>query len=170
MARITGNRDPAGYDIGQGRLKLSVRSGASLADILVVDPAGVSVNGGLNVSGTKCRVVTTDYGQLKMNAAESAHALFMDDEPSARLINGRCRVNLSPKFLATVTVNGRYPIAVNVTFYGRHSGEWYVERNDSGFTVIDPSGSNAEFSWEVRARQKTYEDTYLDPVTVTATK
>jgi hypothetical protein len=120
--------------------------------------------GNLAVSGSKCRVVKTPYGQLKMNAAESAHALFMDDEPSARLVNGRCRVNLSSKYLATVTVNGQYPLAVDVTFYGRHGGEWYVERDATGFTVIDPSGSNAEFSWQVIARQKSYEDIYLEPV------
>jgi hypothetical protein len=169
MARITGNRDPAGYDLGQGRLKLSVRSGTGLADVLIVDPSGVSVAGGLTVSGTKCRVVTTDYGQLKMNAVESAHALFMDDEPLARLVSGRCRVNLSPKFLATVTVSGRYPLAVNVTVYGRH-GEWYVERDGTGFTLIDPAGGNNEFSWQAISRQKAYEDTYLEPVTQTAAR
>jgi len=169
MARITGNRDPAGYDLGQGRLKVSVRSGTGLADILVVDPAGISVNGGLSVSGTKCRVVTTDFGQVKMNAVESAHALFMDDEPSANLVNGRCRVNLSPRFMATVTVNGRYPLAVNITVYGPH-GEWYVERDATGFTVVDPSGGSNEFSWQAIARQKSYEDTYLEPVRQTAAK
>lgn len=168
MARITANRDPAGYDLGHGRLKLSVRSGAALADILVAEPSGITVNGGLSVSGTKCRVVTTEFGRLKLNAVESAHALFMDDEPSAHLVNGRCRVSLSPKFLQTVTVNGRFPLAVNVTFYGRHGGEWYVERDAAGFTVVDPSGSNAEFSWQVVARQRDYEDANLDTVEAVA--
>jgi len=130
----------------------------------------LNVGGNLFVGGTKCRVVKTTHGELTMNAIESAHALFMDDEPSARLVSGRCRVNLSSKFLATVTVNGKYPLAVNVTFYGRHSGEWYVERDATGFNVIDPSGSDAEFSWQVIARQRDYEDIYLEPVTLTAQK
>jgi hypothetical protein len=112
----------------------------------------------------KCRVVDTDGGQVRMNAVESAHALFMDDEPSARLTNGGCHVNLSPTFMKTVTVSGRYPLTVNVTFYGPHGGEWYVERDAIGFTVIDPSGSNAEFSWEVKARQKGYESHYIEAV------
>jgi hypothetical protein len=144
---------------------------AGLGGLLDIGPTitsyrDMTVNGSLTVTGTKCRLVTTEFGQLKMNAIESAHALFMDDEPSARLLNGRCRVNLSPKFMATVTVSGMYPLAVDVTFYGRHGGEWYVERDSTGFTVIDPSGSNAEFSWQVIARQRGYEDTYLDPVDI----
>ena len=71
---------------------------------------------------------------------------------------------------ADVTVDGEHPLTVNVTFYGRHGGEWYIERDSTGFTVVDPSGSNAEFAWEVKARQKGYEDVYLDPVVQTAAK
>jgi hypothetical protein len=129
----------------------------------------LNVGGNLFVGGTKCRVVATPFGQLKMNAVESAHALFMDDEPTARLVDGQCRVSLSPEFMATVTVNGKYPLTVNVTFYEPH-GEWYVQRDATGFTVIDASGSNAEFSWQVMARQKGYEDTYLETIQHTATK
>ena len=141
------------------------------AERMRIDASGdVSFNGNISVAGTKCRVVKTPYGELKMNAVESAHALFIDDEPSTRLVSGRCRVNLSPKYLATVTVGGKYPLAVNITFYGRHGGEWYVERDDTGFTVIDPSGSGAEFSWQAIARQKGYEATDLEPVIQTAAK
>ncbi|MEK9137455.1 MAG: hypothetical protein AAB393_10065, partial [Bacteroidota bacterium] len=124
----------------------------------------LNVGGNLFVGGTKCRVVMTAYGQLKMNAVESGHALFMDDEPLARLVNGKFRVDLSPKFMSTVTINGKYPLAVNVTIYGKHGGDWYVERDATGFTVIDPDGGNNEFSWQAIARQKGYEDNYLDPV------
>jgi hypothetical protein len=130
----------------------------------VTDTYGnLNVGGNLNVAGTKCRVVPTADGQVKVNATESGHALFMDDQPSARLVNGRCRVDLSPRFLATVTVNEKYPMAVSVTFYGKHGSDWYVERDDRGFTVVDPSGSSAEFSWQVLARQRDYETAYLEP-------
>ncbi len=144
--------------------------GASADGGNIFFPTGnVSIAGNLTVAGTKCRVVNTDFGQVKLNATESGHALFMDDEPSARLVNGRCRVDLSPKFMATVTVNGKYPLAVNVTIYGQH-GEWYIERDATGFTVIDPAGGNDEFSWQAIARQKNYENTYLDPVETTTAK
>jgi hypothetical protein len=127
----------------------------------------LNVGGNLNVAGTKCRVVeTANHGRLNLNAIESGHALFVDDQPSARLVNGRCRVDLSPQFLATVTVDGEHPLAVSVTFYGKHGGDWYVERDDRGFTVVDPSGSSAEFSWQVLARQRDYANAYLEPVPV----
>jgi hypothetical protein len=139
--------------------------------VMSIDHNGlVNIFGDLNVTGSKCRVVKTPSGELKMNAVESSHALFMEDEPLARLANGQCRVTLSPKFLSTVTINGEYPLIVDVTFYGPHGGGWYVQHDDTGFTVIDPSGSNAEFSWDVKARQKGYEDVNLDPVTTTAVK
>ena len=125
----------------------------------------LSVNGSLSVTGTKCRVVKTENrGELRVNAAESGHALFIDDGQTATLTNGRCRVDLDPRFLATVTVDDAHRLIVNVTFYGPHGDGWYVQRDQRGFTVIDPSGSSAEFSWTVTARQKGYEGVYLDPV------
>lgn len=139
--------------------------------VLSVDHRGiVTITGDLIVSRSKCRVVVTAYGKLKMNAVESAHAIFMDEESSARLVDGKCRINLSPKFLSTVTVNEKYKLAVNVTIYGPHGSGWYVERDDTGFTVIDPAGGDNEFSWQVIARQQGYENTYLDPVDQTAQK
>jgi hypothetical protein len=151
---------------------------AGLGELFVIGPTITSnrnvqingtlnVSGALNVAGTKCRVVETDHhGKLKVNATESGHALFMDDGHTARLTNGQCRVNLNTKFLETVTVDRDHPLIVNVTFYGPHGDSWYVKRDNTGFTVVDPSGSNAEFSWEVKARQKNYEDIYLAPVEV----
>lgn len=159
-----------GIRTGNATSTLTVNGTAEVGGQLGVG-GNLNVTGNLNVAGTKCRIVMTAYGQIKMNAVESGHALFMDDAPSARLVNGKCRVNLSPKFLATVTVNGKYPLAVNVTFYEQHGGEWFIERDATGFTVIDPSGSNAEFSWQAIARQKGYEDMHLETVeTQTAKK
>lgn len=153
-----GNQQPHGILEGM-RIHTSTRE--------VTIPGDLNIGGSMNVIGTKCRV----FNGLKINAFESGHALFMDDEPTARLVDGKCRVNLSPKFMSTVTVNGKYPLAVNVTIYGRHGADWYVERDSTGFTVIDPSGGNNEFSWQAIVRQKGYEDTYLDPVeTQTAKK
>lgn len=169
MARITADRNPEDYDLGRGRIKLSVRKGASLTDVLTVDYQGVTINGSLNVSQTKCRVVTTpSYGELKMNANESAYAWF-STEGEAKLTNGRARIDLDPKWLETVTINDTNKLRAFITFYGTH-GDFYVERDLTGFTVIDPSGGNAEFSWKVEAKQRGYENTYLEAVSVTAEK
>ena len=48
-------------------------------------------------------------------------------------------------------------------FYGPHD-EYYVQRanSNSGFKVVETSGSNAAFGWKVEARQKGYEDVYLN--------
>ena len=163
MARITADRDPVGYDYGQGRIKLSVRNGSSLKDVVVLDQAGVSIYGAMNVTGTKCRVVEgTKYGTLYYNAVESGHALFtLDGE--AQLKDGIGWVALDPKWLAGVTVDDQHPMQVWITFYGPHD-EYYVQRanSNSGFKVVETSGSNAAFGWKVEARQKGYEDVYLN--------
>lgn len=123
----------------------------------------MTVAGNFVASGTKCRVVQgTAFGDLYFNATESAHALF-SLEGEAVLANGQCEVQLDPKWLAGVTVDDRHPLSVTITaYYGRHGGQEYVERTRTGFTLIDPSGSNAAFGWKVEARQKGYEDLYLN--------
>ncbi|MBI3572667.1 MAG: hypothetical protein HY092_00510 [Candidatus Kerfeldbacteria bacterium] len=121
-------------------------------------PNGVRIDGNLNVIGSKCRLVkTASYGERKLNANESAYAWF-STEGEGRLQNGRARIDLDPKWLETVTINDGNKLRAFVTFYGEH-GEFYVERDLIGFTVVDPSGGNAEFSWKVEAKQKGYEHT-----------
>ena len=60
-------------------------------------------------------------------------------------------------------------MSVFITLYGPH-GDYYVERGRTGFTLIDPSGSNTTFGWKVEARQKGYENRYLDNPSTVATK
>lgn len=124
------------------------------------------VVGDLCVTGMKNRLVSTKYGDLRLNANESAYAWF-STEGEARLTNGRARINLDPTFLATVTINSANPLRAYVTFYGPH-GAFYVERDATGFTVVDRSGGQAPFSWKIEAKQKGYENTYLEPVERTA--
>jgi hypothetical protein len=129
----------------------------------------VQIIGNLNVTGTKCRAVEgTKYGTLYYNAVESATALF-SLEGESKLNDGKCVLELDPKWLAGVTIDSKHPMQVWITFYGQH-GEYYVERSMTGFTLIDQSGSNAAFGWKVEARQKGYEDVYLNHVTTTAAK
>ena len=136
--------------------------------VMSIDHTGlVRVSGDLCVTGQKNRVVETPYGALKFNATESAAAWFTT-EGEARLDHGRRRIDLDPTFLAAVTVDNSHHLVVNVTFYGPH-GDFYVSRDATGFSVIDPSTSDSEFSWEVKAKQKGYEDIYLQSVQETAT-
>jgi hypothetical protein len=156
LGRITGWRTDSDYDRAWGRLKFTLRSGAGSADVVQIDPTGVLIQGSLCVTGQKNRIVETPFGPTKLNAVESAEAWFTKSG-EGHLTDGRARVTLSDHFRSTVTISPDRPLQVDVTFYGPH-GNSYVERDLSGFTVIDPSGSNAEFSWRASGRQKGYED------------
>jgi len=170
MARITANRNPEDYDLGRGRLKLSVRNGTSLVDMVTVDNQGVSIPGNLSVGGTKCRAVAgTTYGTLYFNAVESEHANFTASGRST-LRNGMCHIELDPRWLAAVTIDGGHPLdVVAVVFYGPH-GEWYATPGSTGFEIVDPAGGNSEFCWTVQARQKGYEDLDLNRPVPTAVR
>jgi hypothetical protein len=130
----------------------------------------VDIGGALNVSGAKCRVVHTDqFGDVFYNAVESGEAIFTTSG-RANLENGKCHVELDPKWLAGATIDGRHPLDVTtITPYGQ-LGNWYVVPGTTGFDLIDPSGSSAGFFWSVQARQKGYEDRYLDAPSSVAKK
>ena len=129
------------------------------------------VNGSFTASGMKCRAVEgTKYGTLYFNAVESGTADFTD-RGEGLLVNGPCHVELNPKWLAGVTIDDTHPMQVTITaYYGPHGGQEHVQRAKTGFTLIDPSGSNAMFGWRVEAHQKGYEDRYLDRPEPTAAK
>src|ERR1041385_2510155 len=122
----------------------------------------MTVNGNFTATGTKCREVNDPtFGKLYFNAVEAATADFTD-RGEAQLVNGACHVDFNPKWLAGVTIDDAHPMQVTITaYYGPHGGREYVERTTSGFTLIDPSGSNARFGWKVEAGQKGYEGLYL---------
>jgi hypothetical protein len=117
--------------------------------------AMLHVVGDLCVTGSKNRIVETPYGMTKFNAVESSEAWFTRSG-RIRLVDGHARIDLPDHFLAAVTVSDKYPLDVDVTFYGPH-GDWYVTTDNTGFTIYDPSGTSAEASWRVQARQRGYE-------------
>ena len=185
-AIFMGNPNPYGVEPGDGAALLHTTGGWQWNNQLnVMGRVGINTNnpsstltvggdvyisGALLVSGTKCREAkTAQYGSLYYNAVESAEAIFTTSG-RAKLARGKCHVEVSPKWLAGVTVDARHPLDVStITFYGPH-GDWYVVPGTSGFDLIDPSGSNAPFFWAVQARQKGYEDRYLDQPEPIATK
>lgn len=120
------------------------------------------VAGDLTVTGTKCRAVhDPEHGTLYFNAVESAEALFTTSG-RAQLVDGRCHIELSPKWLAGVTVTSEHPLDVsNVTFYGPH-GDWYVVPGTTGFDIVEKTGASVRVFWSAQARQRGYEDLYLN--------
>jgi hypothetical protein len=78
------------------------------------------------------------------------------------LARGRCHVALDPKWLAGVTIDSTHGLEVaSVVFYGPHR-DWYAVPGPGGFDVIESSGANTQFFWTVQARQKGYEDVFLN--------
>jgi len=128
----------------------------------------VAVGGALTVTGTKCREVSDPvHGKLYFNAVESGHALFTDDG-DGHLIDGMCSIDLDQRWLAGVTVDDTHPLRVWITFTNDPGGAHHVRKRADGFDVIGPSGSNAQFDWKVEARQRGYEDLYLNQPVHTA--
>ncbi|MBU2235954.1 hypothetical protein KKA01_02760, partial [Patescibacteria group bacterium] len=118
-------------------------------------------DGNLTITnGVKNAVVPTSRGMTKLYCEESAEVWFTD-YGFGTLTAGQCTVQLDPLFMETVTVNDRYTMMVSVEFYGPH-GNHYVERDQDSFTVVDPSGSNSQFSWQVRAKRNGYETARLE--------
>lgn len=151
---------------GGGSLETWNYTSAGLGNLFTIGPTvtsyrNVQVNGSFTATGTKCREVdTSKYGKLYFSATEDANALFTVGGES-KLQNGQATIALDPRWLAGVTINERHPMQVWITFYGAH-GEYFVERGLTGFIVHDASSSNAAFGWKVEARQRGYEDLYLD--------
>jgi hypothetical protein len=134
-----------------------------------VPSSTLHVIGDFTATGAKCRAVEgTEYGTLYYNAIESATALF-SIQGESRMTSGMCIIELDPKWLAGVTIDDKHPMQVWITFYGPH-GEYYVERGLDGFTVHESTASHATFGWKVEARQRGYEDVYLNRIEQCATR
>ena len=124
--------------------------------------SNLNVGGNLFVGGTKCRTVKdAKYGDLYYNAVESDRANFTSSGRSV-LSNGKCHVELDPRWLAGVTIDDKHPLdVVAVVFYGPH-GNWYAVPAARGFDIIDPDGGSSQFCWTAQARQRGYEDLDLN--------
>lgn len=111
------------------------------------------VNGDFTVAGNKNRVVQTEnYGNVLMNAVESADCLFEDN--GSGLINneGICIIFFDSIFAETVNLNCEYYI--QLTKYGQ--GDIYIaEKHNNYFVVKGTVGLG--FDWNVKAKQKGYE-------------
>lgn len=122
----------------------------------------VTVSGDFTATGTKCRLVRTEaYGDQYFNAVESGHALFLE-EGDATIDGTTCHVELAPEWLAGVTIDEQHPMRVAITFTSEQSNPFFVKKGITGFDVVVPRGARARFDWEVKARQKGFEDLHLD--------
>jgi hypothetical protein len=122
-------------------------------------------SGSSYVSGSKSALVQTeDHGWRAVYSMESPEIWF-EDFGEGRLVDGRCRVELDPVFLQTVTIDGQNPMRV---YANASSGEAIglgIVKGTTGFEAVGPEGSNATFDWRVVAKRSGYEDVRLADMT-----
>jgi len=123
---------------------------------------GVYSSGNFAASGTKSCVVKTSRGPTLMYCQESPENWF-EDFGEGRLVSGRCRIELDPLFLETVTIDDENPMHVFIQQKGKCSGT-YVRPGFTGFDVIeqDEGTSDISFSYRVVAKRKGFEEKRLD--------
>lgn len=118
---------------------------------------GVSINGatnitgGLSVSGSKSRVISTEhYGSRYLDALETPTPTFSDYGKARLNENGECYIIIDPIFAETV--NKTYEPTVFLTKYGQ--GDIWVEDESTKHDVIFARGTpGLKFAWETRYQQ-----------------
>lgn len=134
-------------------------SGASSSTIegdLHVD-GDLVVEGNLTAFETKSRVVETSKGKVCVNAYETAEPYFGDIGEAQTDENGQICINIEPLFAETVNTSCPYQVFLQ----SYCDGSFYVsQRTETYFTV---SGTpNGAFGYEIKARQKGYENSRLE--------
>jgi hypothetical protein len=123
---------------------------------------GVYASGDLAASGTKSCVVRTSQGPTLLYCQESPECWF-EDFGRGQLAGGKARIELTPLFLETVTIDAANPMNVFIQLLDDCKGT-YVRAGQKDFDVIELQGGNsdARFTYRVVAKRKGYESKRLD--------
>lgn len=117
----------------------------------------VDIVGSLSVTGKKNRCVKTVFGDICLNAVESASCYFTDEGQTMLDKDGRATINFDCIWLETVNTNEPYHIQLTP-----HSEvcPWIVKEEKDSFTI---SGKpNTKVNWHISALQRDYENTRLE--------
>lgn len=129
-------------------------------DGIVLNPFGSSVRvlGDFSVTGTKSRNVPIDqFGDRLLYAYETPSPLFGDVGEARIGADGKCYVWFDAVFAQTIA-GVQYQVFLQR--YG--NGDcWVSERTGAHFIVEGDPGLG--FAWEVKAKQRGYEQTRLEP-------
>ena len=131
-------------------------NGSNSSGNLIAHCSTFKISGNLNVLGAKNRAVKTDhYGTRALNAYETTDCLF-GDIGNNTVVDGTCRIDLDTIFLETVTTDGGYNVFL--TKYAK--GDIWVDEMGTDYFVV--KGDNIPFAWEIKAKQKGYENNRLE--------
>ena len=134
-----------------GRINVEFGSGSPSADRVFY------IDGSLQVTGNKNRVVSTAKGKVGLNAIESAECYF-SDMGSAECENGIAEVVFDELFAETI--DNTKPYIVSLTPTSDNTG--WVEKKSDRFIIH--SNGNATFDWIIYCKQKDYADVRLEKV------
>lgn len=163
-----------GITVNSGKSTLTLSGGKTTTDswinsqamiVLGLDPGRIdfdakesNFSGNLTVSGSKNAIVPTSQGMAAINAYETAEYYFGDIGKSKTDKNGQVLIQIDPFFLETI--NTSVPYHVFVSPYG-NANVW-VEQMDQNSFLVKSSKPFIEFSWEIKAKRKGYEDDRLE--------
>jgi len=132
----------------------------------------VYYSGNLGGSGSKNCVVRTSQGPKALYCVESPENYF-EDYGTAKLVNGRARIDIDPLFLETITINNENPYKVFIQMIDEIPNNVHIVKHDNYFEVVENNNgtSTAEFDWRLVAKRKGYEklrlkdtpEAYTDP-------
>lgn len=148
---------------GVARLLITENYGFQLTDIKVFGDlpikGNVKINGDLSVIGSKNRIVKTSSGIVALGAYETSEPYFGDIGEAKTDINGECKILIDPLF--SETVNTKIPYQVFLQKYGR--GDIWVEKRCEKYFIVK-GDANISFSYEIKAKQKGYENNRLEVI------
>lgn len=134
------------------------------APALRVTDGGFYARGDMGCSGTKYRVVETEhYGNIGMNAMESASPYFTDIGSGTIGESGEVTIFYDPVFAETVDLKAEYQVFLTRTSVLETT---YVEKHESYFIVHGEPG--ATFDWMLCAKQRDYSASRLERVDIDA--
>ena len=124
--------------------------------------ASIYAQGMLASAGTKYRIVDTEnFGKIGMNAMESTGANFLDIG-SASIGEDMCAyIFLDPVFAEVIDRNYEYQVFITQT--SEEVTHW-VEKYPDYFVVHGEE--KATFDWQVVARQRDYQNHYMESVDI----
>lgn len=129
----------------------------SLTRYLDVGSSGLHVYGSMSCSGAKPRVVDAgNYGQVELNAYETAEPTFGDIGSALISEYGYISIWIDPILLKTINTKCEYQVFIQKYTEGSIIK---VERYEDNFIVYGTPG--LEFGWEIKAKQRDYELTRL---------
>lgn len=122
-------------------------------------PANLHV-GNLNATGRKLRVVQTKhYGNVGMNAFETANPYFADIGSGTVGEDGTVTIFFDPVFEETIEINSEYQVFLTRT--SEAQTEWVDKQN--GFFIVHGE-PGATFDWMITCHQRDYATSRMDRV------